>query len=340
MSGGMNMHYQNIFGLQNPPKFGTSVTSKDFVHNHFKNFLLANIIQKDGLVKDSNDKLKIDLSIARSTIAPVLPIGGIERDSAGKIKLIDAVVRSLIMMDGNNHSWSNEFIKNNASGHWLITDNSSWKVAKNGVLSGSTVESLQYQGFCEKVDVVKYSDAERPTSGAGLINNRYNYVTFDGVTDRMKCNMNLNITSGDKTLSITVVYRMTAIGTGVGLKNAIIGNDNPGWDHIISMNNNQNFAVSNAKKEPTSYNGGDNITNSTFPTNADPTLLNKWIVITVTWSPQLGADGSQVWCIGQKLRNFSSKENVSATNFAIGSVNASRLEAPFDGDIAELIIFK
>ena len=285
MSGGMNMHDQNIFGLQNPPKFGTSVTSRDYVHNHFKNFLLANIIQKNGLVKDSNDKLKIDLSIARSTIAPVLPTGGIERDSAGKIKFVDAVVRSLIMMNGNYRSWSNEFIKNSGSGHWLISDNSplSSKVAKYGVLSGINVESLQYQGFCERVDVVKYSDAARPTSGAGLINNRYNYVTFDGVNDRMKCNMNLNITSGDKTLSIIVVYRMTGYGTGVGLKNAIIGNDNPGWDHIIAMNNNQNFAVSNAKKEPTSYNGGDNITNSKSPTNADPTLLNKWIVITVTW---------------------------------------------------------
>ena len=77
-----------------------------------------------------------------------------------------------------------------------------------------------------------------------------------------------------------------------------------------------------------------------MPTNADPTLLNKWIVITVIWSPQLGADGSQVWCNGQKLRNFTAKENVAATSFAIGTVNASRLEAPLAGDIAELIIFK
>ena len=106
------------------------------------------------------------------------------------------------------------------------------------------------------------------------------------------------------------------------------------------MNKDQNFVVSNAKKESTSYNGGENILISTFPTNADPTLLNKWIVITVTCSPQLGADGSQVWCNGQKLRNFTVKENVGATNFAIGSVNASRLEAPLAGDIAELIIFK
>ena len=148
--------------------------------------------------------------------------------------------------------------------------------------------SLLYQRFGERVDIVKCSNAERQTSGAGLINGRYNYVTLDGVNDRIKFNMNLNITSGDKTLSITVVYRMTAYSTGVGLKNAIIGNDNPGWDHFITMNDTKSFIVSNAKKESTSYNGGDNITILTFPTNADPTVLNKRIVITATWSPQLG----------------------------------------------------
>ena len=258
--------------------------------------------------KRSTGKIKIDLLIARSTIAPVLPLGGVERDSSGKIKLVDAVVRSLIMMDGNYHSWSNEFIKNCAAGHWLISDNTSAKVAAYGVSSGTNVESLQYQDFGERKNIVKYSDAERPTSGTGLINGRYNYLTFDGANGRMKCNMNLNITSGDKTLSITVVYRLTSYGAGVGLKNYIIGNDNPGWDHFICMNDSKHFIVSNAKKESKSYNGGDNITILTFPTKANPTELNKWIVVTVTWSPQLGADGSQVWCNGQKLRNFTAKK--------------------------------
>ena len=94
--------------------------------------------------------------------------------------------------------------------------------------------------------------------------------------------MNLNITSGGKTLSITAVYRMTAYSTVIGLNNAIIGHDNPGWDHFICMNDSKNFIVSNAKKASTSHNGGDNILISTFPTNADPTVLNKWIVVTAT----------------------------------------------------------
>ena len=163
MSGGINMDNQNIFGLQNPPKFGTSATSKDYVVNHVKSFLAASTVEQNGLVKDSNDKFKIDLSIARSTIAPVLPLGGVERDSSGKIKLVDAVVKSLIQMDGNYHSWSNEFIENFSVGHWLISDISSTKIASYGVLSGTNVDSLQYQGFFERKNIVKYSDTDRPT---------------------------------------------------------------------------------------------------------------------------------------------------------------------------------
>ena len=47
-----------------------------------------------------------------------------------------------------------------------------------------------------------------------------------------------------------------------------------------------------------------------------------------------------MWCNGQKLRNFTAKENVGATNFALGSVSADASIAPLSGDIAELIIFK
>ena len=147
------------------------------------------------------------MATARTSVALVLPIGGIKRDIAGKIKLVDAVVRSITMTEGSYHSWSKDIIRNNTSGHMLISSNSSSKVAKYGVLSGSNVESLTYQGFGKRVDVGEYSDVERPTSGAGLINNRYNYLAFDGVNDRMKCNMNLNISSGEKTLSMTVVYK-------------------------------------------------------------------------------------------------------------------------------------
>ena len=50
----------------------------------------------------------------------------------------------------------------------------------------------------------------------------------------------------------------------------------------------------------------------------------------------------RITCMVQrtKPRNFTAKENVGATSFAIGSVNATNLEAPLAGDIAELIIFK
>ena len=96
----------------------------------------VDVVPNSGINKDVVGRLQIDVPTAQTLVAPVSPTGGIERDSVGKIKLVDAVVRSLIMMDGIYHSWSNEFIKNNASGHWVISDNSSSKVAEYGVLSG------------------------------------------------------------------------------------------------------------------------------------------------------------------------------------------------------------
>ena len=200
--------------------------------------LVAPVLAAGGVNKDGAGKLKIDVPTAQGLVAPVLAGGGVDKDGTGKLRLVDSVVRSIVMLDNHFYSWATQFIENFAAGHWLISDNTSAKVGTYGVLSGTNVESLQYQGFGERKNIVKYSDAERPTSGTGLINGRYNYVTFDGTNDRMKCDMDLNITSGDKTLSITVVYRLTSYGnsTGTGLKNAIIGHDNTGWDHFICMN--------------------------------------------------------------------------------------------------------
>ena len=42
--GGINMNNQDIVGLQNPPKYGTSTTSKDFVHSYIKKDGSGNII--------------------------------------------------------------------------------------------------------------------------------------------------------------------------------------------------------------------------------------------------------------------------------------------------------
>ena len=36
MGGGINMDNRDLFGIQNPPKFGTSATSKDYVHSYIK----------------------------------------------------------------------------------------------------------------------------------------------------------------------------------------------------------------------------------------------------------------------------------------------------------------
>ena len=80
---------------------------------------------------------------------------------------------------------------------------------------------------------------------------------------------------------------------------------------------------------------------STFPTNADPTVLNKWIVLTVNWASHLGTNGSKVWCNGHKLRTFTAVENPGAPDVHIGTLRSAGASiAPLAGDIAEIIIVK
>ena len=358
MSGGINMDNQNIFGLQNPPKFGTSATSKDYVHNHVKSFLAANIVEQNGLVKDSNDKIKIDLSIAQSTIAPVLAnvsiikdgsgklsvdvlsSGGLLKDSTGKIYSDPVYITNYAMQNGLNDSYVEYLFKSKSVGHWKVSDNSTRHVSTYADLDGTKVNTLFNQSF-GRVDMVKILDSERPTTTTSLIANKYNYLSFDGAHDKMKAAVSLDAVGDDKTVSVTIVYRLTAEGKAdFGLRNALIGNDNTGWDKLISMTDVGDLVVGSADVEPTSHNGGQNIVISTFPTNADATLLNNWIVLTVNWASHLGKGGSAVFCNGKKLRTFTAWDNLGCPDVYIGTIGNGETIAPLTGDIGEIIIFK
>ena len=169
-----------------------------------------------------------------------------------------------------------EFLfKTKSAGHWRVSDNSTRHVGTYADLDGTNVNTLFYQSF-GRVDMVKISDGERPVTSTVLITNKYNYITFDGVDDKTKAAVSLDAVGDDKTVSITIVYRLTAEGkSDFGLRKALIGNDNTGWDKLISMTELGDLVVGSADVEPTSHNGGENIVLSTFPTNADPTLLNN-----------------------------------------------------------------
>ena len=340
------------------PKFGTSATSKDYVHNHVKSFLAASIVEQNGLVKDTNDKIKIDLLIAQSTISPVLANGSIIKDGSGKLSVdvlssggllkdgtgkiySDPVyITNYAMQNGLNDSYVEYLFKSKSVGHWKVSDNSTRHVSTYADLDGTKVNTLFNQSF-GRVDMVKILDSERPTTTTSLIANKYNYLTFDGVHDKMKAAVSLDAVGDDKTVSVTIVYRLTAEGKAdFGLRNALIGNDNTGWDKLISMTDVGDLVVGSADVEPTSHNGGQNIVISTFPTNADATLLNNWIVLTVNWASRLGKGGSAVFCNGKKLRTFTAWDNLGSPDVYIGTLGSGGTIAPLTGDIAEIIIFK
>ena len=67
MDGGINMDDRNLFGIQNPPKFGTSATSKDYVHSYIKKDGSGNI--------NAENKKVINLALAPSANSDVVSFG-------------------------------------------------------------------------------------------------------------------------------------------------------------------------------------------------------------------------------------------------------------------------
>ena len=50
MSSGIYLNNQDIYGLQNPPKFGTNATSKDYVHSYTKKDESGNINPENKMI--------------------------------------------------------------------------------------------------------------------------------------------------------------------------------------------------------------------------------------------------------------------------------------------------
>ena len=69
MSGGINMNYQDIFGLQNPPKFGTSATSRDYVHSYIKR-------DGSGNINAGNKKI-VNLALSQSADGDAVTFGNL-----------------------------------------------------------------------------------------------------------------------------------------------------------------------------------------------------------------------------------------------------------------------
>ena len=188
--------------------------------------------------------------------------------------------------------------------------------------------------------VIQELNKKRPTlSNSNQTQNRRRYVNFEN-SSHFICSFNLN----NPESTVCIVFKMTNISSGNNLLlNGIIGDSNKyvafykthsGLGLFISMayNNNSYVTVANDKS---SFIG----LYYKFPSSkSDCTILNKWHVISVTWSNV--KDLSNCWSNGEKLMTFNTGNTKGTEHCIIGNIGTpSDNNSHLIGCIGEIIGF-
>ena len=170
--------------------------------------------------------------------------------------------------------------------------------------------------------VLQELNKKRPKlSNSNQTQNRRRYVNFENGSHFI-CSFNLN----NPESTVCIAFRLNSIASGNNLLlNGIIGNSikyvafyktHSGLGLLISMAYNGSYmAVAN---DNSSFIG----LNYNFPSSkSNCTILNKWHVISVTWSNVKNL--SNHWCNGEKLMNFNTGNTKGTDHCIIGDLNAS-----------------
>ena len=167
--------------------------------------------------------------------------------------------------------------------------------------------------------------------------NRRRYVNFENGSHFI-CSFNLN----NPELTVCIAFRMNNIASGNNiLLNGIIGNSikyiafyktHNGLGLLILKTHNGSYvAVAN---DNSSFIGLD----YNFPSSkSDCTILNKWHVISVTWSN--GKDLSNCWSNGEKLMTFNTGNTKGTDHSIIGNIGTPSDNSHLIGCIGEIIGF-
>ena len=177
---------------------------------------------------------------------------------------------------------------------------------------------------------------KRPTlSNSNQTQNRRRYVNFENGSHFI-CSFNLN----NPETTVCIVFKMTNIASGNNLLlNGLIGNSikyvafyktNNGLGLLISTAYHSSSYISVANDD-SSFIGLD----YKFPSSkSDCTILNKWHVISVTWS-----NNCNCWSNGEKLTTFTTGNVKGTDHCIIGNIGTQLNNSHLIGCILEIIGF-
>ena len=183
--------------------------------------------------------------------------------------------------------------------------------------------------------VIQQLNKKRPLlSNSNQTQNRRRYLNFENGSHFIS-SFNLNN-------PVCIAFRLNSIASGNNLLlNGIIGNSikhvaffktHSGLGLLILMAYNGSYVM--VANDDSSLIGLD----YKFPSSkSDCTILNKWHVISVTWSN--GKNLSNCWCNGEKLMNFNTGNTKGTDHCIIGNIGTPSGNSHLIGCIGEIIGF-
>ena len=196
-----------------------------------------------------------------------------------------------------------------------------------------------YDSSIGQSTVLQRIDKKRPKlSNLNQTQNRRRYVNFEDGS-HLICSFNLN----NPELTVCVVFRMNDIASGFYLyRNSLIGNNNGTTARFITFyetNSGLGLMISNSYASYVTV-ANDNArliwADHKFPSlKANCTLLNKWHVISVTWSNR----NSNCWSNGVKIMIFNSGNAKGTDHCIIGNIGKTTGKSHLIGCIGEIIGF-
>ena len=170
--------------------------------------------------------------------------------------------------------------------------------------------------------VLQELNKKRPKlSNSNQTQNRRRYINFENGSHFI-CSFNLN--NPESTVCIT--FRLNSIASGNNLLlNGIIGNSIK-YVAFYKTHSGLGLLISTAYEGSYVAVANDNSSfiglNYKFPSSkSDFTILNKWHVISITWSNI--KDLSNCWSSGKKIMTFNTGNTKGTDHCIIGSLNAS-----------------
>ena len=187
--------------------------------------------------------------------------------------------------------------------------------------------------------VIQKLDKKRPKlSNQNQTQNRRRYVNFENGSHFI-CSFNLN----NPELTVCIAFRINGIASGnFPFLNSIIGNNNGNTARFIvfyKTNSGLGLSISNSYASFVTVANDDSGFMSPdyeFPSSkSNCTILNKWHVISVTWSNR----NSNCWSNGEKIMTFNTGNAKGTDHCIIGDIGKTTIKSHLIGCTGEIIGF-